>query len=271
MARALLMLVIVLLGACTTNPYTHRSQLNLMSEDEEIRIEQQARRSFQKKRDQAKANGNLIAENDPRYKSVERILVRIIAAAERSRYRETAKRFHWDFILVENEEANAHCAPGGKITIYTGILPFTKNEAGLAAVIGHEVTHALAHHSAEDKSQEDLAQLGMEIVNGIMEYNNVKRNDRRQTTETLERGVELGVLLPYSREQESEADYIGLLLAADAGYDPREAPKVWQRMKNDGGQEFLSTHPSHGTRIKQLKQWMPEALHHYEKSKQRSE
>src|SRR2546426_1197613 len=155
--------------------------------------------------------------------------------------------------------------PGGKIAVYTGIFPVAKNEAGLAAILGHEVTHALARHGAERMSQGLLAQIGLEAAS-IALGSGTNPAVGQATMAALGLGVNVGVLLPFSRAHESEADHIGLLLAAQAGYDPHEAIHVWERMEQlSKGQppEFLSTHPGHGTRIKQLEEWMPEALSDY--------
>src|SRR2546425_512606 len=154
---------------------------------------------------------------------------------------------------------------GGKIAVYTGIFPVAKNEAGLAAILGHEVTHALARHGAERMSQGLLAQIGLEAAS-IALGSGTNPAVGQATMAALGLGVNVGVLLPFSRAHESEADHIGLLLAAQAGYDPHEAIHVWERMEQlSKGQppEFLSTHPGHGTRIKQLQEWMPEALSYY--------
>lgn len=164
---------------------------------------------------------------------------------------------------------NAFALPGGKIAVYTGIFPVAKNEAGLAAILGHEVVHALARHGAERMSQGLVAQLLLTGADVALAGGGAGAGTRQAVMQALGLGTQVGVLLPFSREHESEADYIGLLLAAQAGYDPREAVHVWERMERAGGAqppEFLSTHPSHGTRIENLQSWMAEALDEYKKA-----
>jgi len=266
--RLIMMLAIsVLPAACATNPYTHRSQLIMMSEAEDTQMGLQAFQS------QLQQNAGKISEDPLETAPVMRVAERIVDAAMRSRYADAAKRFQWQVVVIKDRMANASCLPGGKITVYTGILPVAANEDGLAAILGHEIAHALARHGAERVSQTSLAQLGMAGANLAMASQSVNRNTQQQVMQALALGAQYGVLLPYSREHESEADYIGLLLAAQAGYNPEESVRVWQRMEQAGGQqppEFLSTHPSHGTRIGQLQQWMPEALSHYRAARQTS-
>lgn len=249
------------LAGCVTNPYTQRSQLLLMDESSEISMGLQAFEAQLR-------DANHLISNDPREtEPVKRVAERIVRAAMRSKYAETAKRFQWEIVVIrEDETVNATVLPGGKITVYSGILPIAANEAGLAAILGHEVTHALARHGGERMSQETLAQLGMAGASLALQGGGVDPGAGQQIMQALGAGAKYGVLLPFSRQHESEADYIGLLLAAQAGYDPEEAVRVWQRMEQaSSGQppEFLSTHPSHGTRIQQLREWMPEALGYY--------
>jgi predicted Zn-dependent protease len=172
--------------------------------------------------------------------------------------------YDWEFNLVENELVNAWCMPGGKVVIYTGILPVTQDEAGLAVVMGHEIAHAIAEHGNERMSQRLLQQAG---AVGLM----VAMKDEPVQTQALWLGVygvgsELAVMLPYSRTHESEADHLGLIFMAMAGYDPNEAPEFWERMaagKQNEPPEFLSTHPSSETRINNLKSLIPEAMKYY--------
>ena len=159
---------------------------------------------------------------------------------------------------------NAFALPGGKIAVYTGIFPVARTEAGLAAVLGHEVVHALARHGAERMSQGQLANAALQVAGAAGDRGMISQ----AAMAALGAGAQVGVLLPFSRKHESEADYIGILLAADAGYDPRESISLWERMgqlsRGGGPSEFLSTHPSHETRIDQLKKWMPEAMGIYQ-------
>ena len=173
----------------------------------------------------------------------------------------------WEFVVFESKEANAFCLPGGKIGVYTGILPVVKDDAGLATVLGHEVAHATLHHGAERMSEGMVTQM---LGQGLGAT--VNAADPRWTSafgQLYGVGSQLGVLLPHSRRQESEADHRGLIYMARAGYDPEEAVKFWERFgaytQKAGGaapsflSKYSSTHPDNGTRIKQLKQWMPEA------------
>jgi len=192
---------------------------------------------------------------------VRRIGQRIAAVADRPDY-------EWEYNLVEEKTPNAFCLPGGKVVVYTGILKYTQDENGLAVVMGHEIAHALAHHGAEWMSQGMLAEIagtGAALVLG--------KGDT-QTSDAIQRafgiGAEYGVLLPFSREHESEADHIGLYLMSEAGYDPRGAVAFWNRMMKAGGgkpPEFLSTHPSDEHRVRQIENWFPEVVPVYEKHK----
>ncbi len=174
--------------------------------------------------------------------------------------------YKWEFNLVEDAQVNAWCMPGGKVVVYTGILPITKNEIGLAVVLGHEIAHAIAEHGNERMSQGLLQQLGGTALS-------VALKDKPQLTQDLFLtafgvGSTIG-LLAYSRTQESEADHLGLIFMAMAGYDPNASVDFWQRMANmnTGGKppEFLSTHPSDQTRINDIKVWLPEAMKYYKK------
>ena len=249
-----------LLG-CSTNPYTDRPQLLLISESQELQLGAQAYA-------QVLRDPKVKISQDPReVEPVKRVAKRVIEAAKQSKYAEMAKQFHWEVIVIKDDKTmNAFALPGGKIAVYTGIFPIAKNEAGLAAILGHEVTHALARHGAERMSQGLLTQFGLEAANIALASQGASPIVMQTAMTALGLGANVGVLLPFSRAHESEADYIGLLLAAQAGYDPREAIRVWERMEQvSKGQppEFLSTHPSHGTRIQQLQGWMNEALSYY--------
>jgi predicted Zn-dependent protease len=248
--------------ACSTNPYTHRSQLLLMPESQEAQLGAQAY-------DQVLHDPKIRLSQDPReVDPVKRVAARIIEAAKQSKYADIARKFAWEVSVIKDDKTmNAFALPGGKIAVYTGIFPVAKNEAGLAAILGHEVTHALARHGAERMSQGILAQIGLEAASVALGAYGTNPAAAQATMAALGLGVNVGVLLPFSRSHESEADHIGLLLAAQAGYDPHEAVHVWERMEQlSKGQppQFLSTHPGHGTRIKQLEEWMPEALTYYQ-------
>jgi predicted Zn-dependent protease len=220
---------------------------------------------------QVKNDPKVQISQDPREtQPVHRVAERIIAAAKQSKYAEIANSFEWEVSVIKDAKTlNAFALPGGKIAVYTGIFPIAKNEAGLAAILGHEVTHALARHGAERMSQGLVAQLLLQASAAALQMEGTSAGASQAVMQALGMGAQYGVLLPFSRKHESEADHIGLLLAAQAGYDPREAIHVWERMEQTGGEqpsEFMSTHPSHGTRIKQLEAWMPEALGYYEQA-----
>ncbi|HIP67137.1 MAG TPA: M48 family peptidase [Chromatiales bacterium] len=176
--------------------------------------------------------------------------------------------FEWEYTLIDSNQANAFCLPGGKVAVYTGIIPIAENVDGLAIVMGHEIAHAIARHGAERMAYQKLMQFGT-MAAGAAIGGGMDINTQRAIMGAMGAGGQYGILLPFSRKHESEADYIGLLYAARSCYDPREAPKLWERMgKASGGApaEFASTHPSPKTRIQQFEQWMPEALEIYKQN-----
>lgn len=251
------------LAGCETNPYTGRSQLLMTSVREEMQMGAQAY-------SQVKNDPKMHQSQDPReIGPVRRVAAGIIEAAKRSKYAEMANQFQWEVTVIKDDKTmNAFALPGGKIAVYTGIFPVAKTEAGLAAVLGHEVTHALARHGAERMSQGQLTNATLQILGTTAGTTGGNAMLGQAAMAALGAGVHVGVLLPFSRKHESEADYIGILLAADAGYDPRESVHLWERMEQVSGgggpAEFLSTHPGHETRIEQLKKWMPEAMAIYQ-------
>ena len=252
-----LFLILTNAAGCATNPYTNRSQFLLIPESQEVHMGKQAYA-------QALNDPRVVISKSPaEVEPVERVAERIIAAAKQSKYAERAKSFQWEVTVIKNDTTkNAWALPGGKIAFYTGIFPEAKNENGLAAIMGHEVVHALARHGAERISQYAAANVGMRVATAAL--------DLKPMTQALTiQALGIGVLLPFSRSHESEADYIGLLLAAEAGYDPREAVRLWERMADSSKgspPEFLSTHPAHETRIENLQKWMPEAMARYERA-----
>jgi predicted Zn-dependent protease len=174
--------------------------------------------------------------------------------------------YQWEFKVIEEKQANAFCLPGGKVAVYTGILPITRDEAGLAAVLGHEVSHAIARHGAERVSQNLLVEVG--LAGTMAALSRGDPNTVKNVGAMLGAGAAVGLLLPWGRAQESEADHLGLIYMAKAGYDPHAARDLWVRMaeasKGSGRPpEFLSTHPSEATRIKQIEAWLPEAMQYY--------
>jgi metalloendopeptidase OMA1, mitochondrial len=268
LVRATTMLCLLIGGiglvGCETNPYTGRKQLLMTSLGQEMQMGAQAY-------NQIKTDPKMRLSQDPReIEPVKRVAARIVEAAKRSKYAEMAQQFQWEVSVIKDDKtANAFALPGGKMAVYTGIFPAAKSEAGLAAVMGHEVVHALARHGAERMSQGQAANIGLQVVGAAIGLSGGNPMLGQATMAALGVGTQVGVLLPFSRKHESEADYIGILLAADAGYDPRESVALWERMAQMSGgggpAEFLSTHPGHGTRIDQLKEWMPEAMAIYQK------
>ena len=242
-----------LIQACASTPITGRSQLRLISEEEEAKLGVAA---FQQLREDEVKKGRLLTEReDPASHAwVKRVVGRVIAS---SGLRET---YQWEYMLINAPKTvNAAAIAGGRIIIYSGLLPVAQNDAGLATILGHEVGHVMAHHTAERYSQEQLVGLVGAAAGATV-------GGELATLAGLGLG-QVGFLLPYSRAHESEADYIGVLLMARAGYDPRESIALWQRMSQGGGSglpEYLSTHPNPDTRITQLQDWMPQARRYYE-------
>jgi predicted Zn-dependent protease len=180
------------------------------------------------------------------------------------------KDFEWEVSVLDSPTMNAFCLPGGKICIYTGILPVAKTETGLAAVMGHEMAHAIARHGSQRILQQQMTQTAMLGVQGS--FSDMSYDQQRTVMGLLGAGAQYGVTLPFSRKHESEADYMGTTYMARAGYDPHEAVELWKRM-SDSSQgkppEYASTHPSDATRIRQLEEWMPKFVAEYEKSQSR--
>lgn len=249
--------------SCSTVPHTGRSQLNMIPASEMLTMSYQQYDQFLKE--------NKLSTNQEAVNMVKRTGANIKNAVEKymkqNNMSDRLKGYSWEFNLVENELVNAWCMPGGKVVIYTGIMPVTQDETGLAVVMGHEIAHAIAEHGNERMSQQLLQQAG---AVGLM----VAMKDEPVQTQAMWLavygvGTQVGIMLPYSRTHESEADHLGLIIMALAGYDPREAPEFWQRMASQGGgqpPEFLSTHPSHETRVENLNNWIPEAMKYYNKN-----
>ncbi|HET6603282.1 MAG TPA: M48 family metallopeptidase [Xanthomonadaceae bacterium] len=169
--------------------------------------------------------------------------------------------FEWEVAVIDSPDVNAFALPGGKIAVHTGIIPIARNQDGLAAIMGHEIAHALLRHGGERMAHQKLAQIGA-LAAGVA-ISDMEPQQQRAIMAALGAGAAYGILLPYSRDHESEADYVGLMIAAAACYDPREAPRLWERMAEAASAqppEFMSTHPSHGSRIQGLEGWMPQAL-----------
>ncbi|MBI5755897.1 MAG: M48 family metallopeptidase [Nitrospirae bacterium] len=245
-----LIMTLLLLSACQTAPVTGRSQLILIPESMEIELGLTAYKDVIKKA--------RLSEDREIVDMVNRVGRRIAAAAEREEYK-------WEFNVIENDKIiNAFALPGGKVAVYTGILRYTENEAGLAAVMGHEVAHALVRHGGERISAGILAQLGMIGLSAAVRNKDPAAISAVNQAYGL--GVNVGVLLPFNRSQELEADRIGIVLMAKAGYDPNEAAAFWRRMmkaKDKAPPEFLSTHPTTERRVKEIERWIPEAMKYY--------
>jgi len=201
-------------------------------------------------------------DSGPELDMVKRVASRLATATGKA-----GADFDWQVSLIRLSQINAFCLPGGKIVVYTGILPITQNEAALATVLGHEMAHATSRHGSQRVLEQNLAQTAMTGV--AISLSDMDYDKQRAVMGALGAGAQFGVLMPFSRKHESEADEIGLLYMARAGYDPRESVRFWQRMEDAGSAqppEFLSDHPSHGTRIQQLQAEMPKALEEYNKS-----
>ncbi|GAA0872229.1 M48 family metallopeptidase [Gangjinia marincola] len=249
--------LVLMIAACATNPFTGKKTLALVSNDQLFPM------AFQQY-DQFLAE-NPVVTNTSEAQMITRIGQKIATASERwltaNGYAGYLKDYQWEYNLVKDSAVNAWCMPGGKIVFYTGILPIAKNEAGIAAVMGHEVAHALANHGAQRMSAGQLQQIAG--VAGAVAVGGKSQETQQIFATAFGLGSQLGVMLPFSRSHETEADRIGLTLMAIAGYDPAEAPELWKRMKAaSGGQsppEFMSTHPHPDTRIQNLTAWIPEA------------
>lgn len=246
-------MVFLFLAGCSTNPYSGRSQLLLVGEDTERELGVSA---YQEVLAQNRISTNP-AEVDP----VRRVGRRIASSVNEP-------KFQWEFnTIVDDKTMNAFCLPGGKIAFYTGIFPVLEDEAGMAFVMGHEVGHALMHHGGERMSQQMVAGAGTSLVGAVL---GSKDPDKSQAAmAALGLATQVGVLLPFSRKHETEADRVGLELMAKAGYDPRAAVRVWKKMSEMSAKqppEWLSTHPSHESRIADLESHMGEAVALYEKS-----
>lgn len=252
--------MLLLLSGCSSVALTGRKQLLLVPDSEVMSL---SNSSFQDYMKTAKPSTN--AANTA---MVVRVGKRIAAAVEtylrNNGMAAEVQNFAWEFHLVQDQEPNAFCMPGGKIVVNEGILPYTQTEEGLAIVLGHEVGHAVAKHSAERLSQQMVASYGGQILSGVLANKSAATQMLAQQVYGL--GAQYGVMLPYSRKNESEADHLGLVFAAMAGYNPQAAVSFWQRMASSGSQkvpEFMSTHPSDASRISNIQKLMPEAMKYY--------
>ncbi len=248
---------------CSTVPITGRSQLSLVSASEMLSM------SFQQYDEFIKTNK--ISADANNSNMVKRVGFNIQNAVQRyfteNKMADRLNGYNWEFNLIESPDVNAWCMPGGKVVVYTGILPLTQDESGLAVVMGHEIAHAIAEHGNERMSQILLTQLGGIALSEALSSQPQQTRDLWLGVYGL--GAQVGVLLPYSRTHESEADRLGLIFMSMAGYDPNVAVGFWERMaaqkQGQAPPEFLSTHPSDKTRIEDIKKNLPEAMKYYNK------
>jgi len=258
----LALLTVTFIYSCSTVPLTGRRQLSLVDDSQ---INQAAAASYQQLLSDPKTK--VISTNSADAQRVRRVGQQLASAVERYLNQNgyaNQYQFAWEFNLIQSEEVNAWCMPGGKVAVYSGILPITQTDAGLAVVMGHEIAHAIARHSAERMSQELAAQAGGSVIGAA--------TSNKSSANII--GALYGVggqlaLLKYGRDQETEADRLGLVFMAMAGYDPNTAVTFWQRMsaqKTGGGTpELLSTHPADATRIANIQKAIPEAMKYYKK------
>ena len=248
--------LVLLVGACATVPETERSQLLLLSPSQEAQLGAEA---FQEMR------GELdLVDSGPQKAQVERIGRDIVRVAQERLAARGFESLDWSYHVADNEQANAFVLPGGKVVFNTGLLDLAQSDAEVAAVMGHEVAHVIARHAGERLSQGVLIRTGLNVAQAALSGQSTAT--RQATMAALGLGATVGVQLPFSRRHEAEADEIGLLLMAEAGYDPRSAIDFWQRMAEKGGDrppEILSTHPGPQSRIEHLRELMPEALRVY--------
>lgn len=248
---------------CSTVPLTGRKQLDLVPSSQMLAMSFQQYGEFLKQ--------NKLSTDASQTAMVRRVGQKIQHAVEKyfadNNLSDELKGYQWEFNLIESKEVNAWCMPGGKVVVYTGILPLTQDETGLAVVLGHEISHAVAKHGDERMSQGLLAQLGGVALQVALQ--NKPQQTQQLYMAAFGLGAQVGILLPFSRTQESEADRLGLIFMSMAGYDPNKALDFWQRMaaqSKGAPPEFLSTHPSDQTRIRKIKEEIPEAMKYYNKS-----
>lgn len=256
--------IMLVISSCSTVPLTGRSRLSLI---DDAALQQQAAIGYRQLL--SDPSTKVVSTNSANTQMIKRVGARVSAAVtqymNQNGFGEQIQNYKWEFNLIDSKEINAWCMPGGKVAVYTGILPITKDEAGLATVMGHEIAHAIAQHAAERASQMTLAQVGGAAIGAAT--SNSKYADYINMAYGI--GGQL-VILNYSRNQELEADKMGLSFMAMAGYNPATAVGFWQRMAQAGSNgskppEFLSTHPSDATRIAQIQRDLPAAMKYYKK------
>ena len=253
----------IILPSCTTAPITERKQLKIVSE---AKLNSQAAQIYEKIKEKEKMSDDKKTLNE--IKEIGRRMEESISEYfSRENLADPTANFDWEYILIDKKKVrNAWCMPGGKIAVYTGILDATKNTDGLAAVMGHEIAHAVAKHSIERASRSALLNTGTQLID-IFSGGKLSKVNRTTGMNTIGLLSQLGIMNPFNRKQESEADYLGMIFSSLSGYDIRETVKLWERMKesNKGKEppQFMNTHPSSDTRIKNLNQWMNEIILDY--------
>ncbi len=256
------------ISSCSTVPITDRKQLKLIPES---KLNAQAAQIYEKVKEKEKLSDDINKLNE--IKEIgKRMEYSISEYFDRSNIEDPTVEFDWEYILIDNKKVkNAWCMPGGKIAVYTGMLEVTKNTNGLAAVMGHEIAHAVAKHSVERASRNVATNVVLQVTD-ILSGGKLSTVNRTTGMNTVGLLTQMGILNPFNRKQESEADYLGLIFSSLSGYDVREAPKLWERMKEShkGKEppEFMSTHPSSDNRIKKLNAWMNEIIIEYPPIKQ---
>jgi len=262
--QQIIVFIMFSLVACSTVPLTGRRQLSLVPESEMMSL------SFNEYDKFIKTNKLSVDKN--KAAMVKRVGERIARAVETymasAGLSKNLEGYKWEFNLVEDANVNAWCMSGGKVVVYTGLLPITQTEAGLATVMGHEIAHAVARHGSERMSDQMLLQLGGTALSAALTQK--PEQTRSIALAAYGAGSQVGVILPFSRQNEYEADYMGIIFMAMAGYDPNESIPFWERMAQKGGSkqpEFLSTHPVDANRIERLKQKLPDAIAYYNKTK----
>ena len=251
------------ISSCSTVPITDRKQLKLIPEN---KLNAQAAQIYEKVKEKEKLSNDTKQLNE--IKEIgKKIEYSISEYFDKSNIADPTIGFDWEYILIDNDKVkNAWCMPGGKIAVYTGILNITQNTNGLAAVMGHEIAHAVAKHSVERASRNVATNVVLQVTD-LLSGGKLSTVNRTTGMNTVGLLTQMGILNPFNRKQESEADYLGLIFSSLSGYDIREAPKIWERMKksNKGKEpaEFMSTHPSSDNRIKKLNEWMNEVTFKY--------
>ena len=252
-----------ILNSCATAPITERRQLKLIPES---KLNAQAAAIFEKVKEREKMSDDKKSLNE--IKEIGKRMENSISEYfYQAKLNDPTINFDWEYILIDNKKVrNAWCMPGGKIAVYTGIFDVTKNTNGLASVMGHEIAHAVAKHSVERASRGALLNTGTQLLD-IFTGGKLSQVNRATGMNTVGLLSQLGIMNPFNRKQESEADYLGMIFSSLSGYDIRETPKIWERMKefNKGKSppEFMSTHPSAENRIKKINEWMSEITLEY--------